>query len=180
MAYKTKKEKTVAVENLLKTVEMANLILFVDYRGLSVTDITELKKKLYREAQNAQMKVVKNSVIKIVFNQLNMECSNEILNGPCALVTTSQDVIGLSKIILDYNEQTDKLLLKGGFLFQKSINAKAIQQLAKLPGREVLLSKLVTSIKVPITNLVMCISNPLREFIYILNNIKEKKSGGEL
>jgi large subunit ribosomal protein L10 len=168
-----KPKKKEAVQNIVKNIQESSLLAIADFRGLSVQDINAIRAKL-RE-QNAKMQVYKNTLTRIAFKECNIEYPKEMLIGPSVLINTTEDIINISKALVESTKAYEHFEIKGGVLEQKIINNDVIEELAKLPGREALIAKAVMLIKSPITNFVMTLSNPIRNLTYVLNSIKEKK-----
>ena len=145
------KQKEEAVKNLAAELKEASLILLVDYRGISVEDVTKLRNEI-REA-NADYKVVKNNVIKRALNANGENGLDEILEGPTALVTSKEDYLAPAKAIYNYSKNNDFYKIKGGIIEGKVMTAEEIITLAKLPSRQELLAKLAGALLGNITKL---------------------------
>ena len=145
------KQKEEAVKNLAAELKEASLILLVDYRGISVEDVTKLRNEI-REA-NADYKVVKNNIIKRALNANGENGLDEILEGPTALVTSKEDYLAPAKAIYNYSKNNDFYKIKGGIVEGKVMTAEEIITLAKLPSRQELLAKLAGALLGNITKL---------------------------
>ena len=145
------KQKEEAVKNLAADLKEATLVLLVDYRGISVEDVTKLRNEI-REA-NADYKVVKNNVIKRALNANGENGLDEILEGPTALVTSKEDYLAPAKAIYNYSKNNDFYKIKGGIIEGKVMTAEEIITLAKLPSRQELLAKLAGALLGNITKL---------------------------
>lgn len=145
------KQKEEAVKNLAAELKEASLILLVDYRGISVEDVTKLRNEI-REA-NADYKVVKNNIIKRALNANGENGLDEILEGPTALVTSKEDYLAPTKAIYNYSKNNDFYKIKGGIIEGKVMTPEEIITLAKLPSRQELLAKLAGALLGNITKL---------------------------
>ena len=134
------KQKEEAVKNLAEDLKTSNLILLVDYRGISVEDVTKLRNDV-REA-NGEYRVIKNNIIKRALNENGENGLDELLEGPTALITSKEDYLAPAKAIYNFTKKNDFYKIKGGIIEGKVMTAEEIITLAKLPSRETLLSML--------------------------------------
>lgn len=132
---KAKEEIASRVSEEMKTSAAA---LVVEYRGLTVAQISELRKKL-RE-QKATLEVIKNTLISRAATMAGYTGLDAELEGPNALVLAKEDVCGAAKVLAKFARQNEALVLKGGVVDGKTVGADQVKELAKLPGREGLLS----------------------------------------
>ena len=133
-------QKKEEVSKLAGQMKEAKLILLTDYRGINVTDDTTLR----RELRNAGAKytIIKNNIIKRALSECGIEGLEEKLEGPTAVVISSEDYLEPSKIIYKFSKDNDYYKIKGGVVDGKVMTAEEIITLAKLPSRETLLSML--------------------------------------
>ena len=123
----------------------------VDYRGLTVAEDTEMRKQL-REA-GVVYKVCKNTMMKRAFEGTDFAQLDEYLEGPNAIAISKEDATAPARIICDFAKKAEALEVKAGVVEGTVYDAAGIQELSKIPSREVLLSKLLGSLQSPITNL---------------------------
>ena len=123
----------------------------VDYRGLTVEQDTKLRKQL-REA-GVVYKVCKNTMMKRAFEGTDFAQLDEYLEGPNAIAISKEDATAPARIICDFAKKAEALEVKAGVVEGTVYDAAGIQELSKIPSREVLLSKLLGSLQSPITNL---------------------------
>ena len=145
------KQKEEAVKNLAAELKEANIILLVDYRGISVEDVTKLRNDV-REA-NAEYRVIKNNIIKRALNANGENGLDEILEGPTALITSKEDYLAPAKAIYNYSKNNDFYKIKGAIIEGKVMTAEEVITLAKLPSRQELLAKLAGALLGNITKL---------------------------
>ncbi len=145
------KQKEEIVNNLAAELKEDNLILLVDYRGITVEDVTKLRNDV-REAKG-EYKVVKNNIIKRALNVNRESGLDELLEGPTALITTKEDYLTVTKAIYNFAKNNDFYKIKGGIVEGKVMTAEEIITLAKLPSRQELLAKLAGSLLGNITKL---------------------------
>ena len=133
----------------------------VDYRGLTVEQDTQLRKKL-RES-DVSYKVYKNTMIRFAVKGTEFEALVPHLEGPTALAVSKTDATAPARILADFANTADKLELKAGVVEGTYYDEKGIQVIATIPSREILLGRLLGSMQSPIAN-----------FARVLNQIAEK------
>ena len=133
----------------------------VDYRGLTVEQDTQLRKKL-RESE-VSYKVYKNTMIRFAVKGTEFEALVPHLEGPTALAVSKTDATAPARVLADFAKTADKLELKAGVVEGTYYDEKVIQVIATIPSREVLLGRLLGSMQSPIAN-----------FARVLNQIAEK------
>ena len=149
-------EKTIAlkqakVDELVKEMKEAKIVLLTDYRGITVTDVTKLRADL-RNA-NAEYKVIKNNIIRRALDANGEKELDSALEGPVALVIGKEDYLEPAKVIYNFTKDHDFYKIKGGIVEGKVMTAEEIITLAKLPSRQELLAKLAGSLLGNITKL---------------------------
>ena len=133
-------QKKEEVKKLAEEMKEAKLILLTDYRGINVTDDTTLRRDL--RGVGAKYSIIKNNITKIALAECGIEELEEKLEGPTAVVMSSEDYLEPSKIIYKFSKDNDYYKIKGGVIDGKVMTAEEIITLAKLPSRETLLSLL--------------------------------------
>ena len=133
-------QKKEEVTKLAEEMKNAKLILLTDYRGINVTDVTELRTSLRNT--NATYRVIKNNIIRRALQEAGIEGLEEKLVGPTAVIMSNEDYLEPSKAIYTFSKDNDYYKIKGGVIEEKVMEAEEIITLAKLPSREVLLSML--------------------------------------
>lgn len=126
-----------------------------DYRGLNVSQVTELRKQL-REA-GIEFQVLKNSLVRRATEGTDYEGLNEILTGPTAIAFSKDDAIAPAKILNDFAKKNDALKLKGGVVEGKVVSMEEIKALAELPSRDGLLSMLLSVLQAPMRNFALAV-----------------------
>ena len=154
--------KVEKVKEIKDKFERANCIVLANYQGIDVEQDTQLRKKM-RE-MGVEYKVYKNRLVKIVAEELGYDFLIEHLEGATSIAFGYDDIISPAKILNDFSEKSGKLSLKVGVVEKEFYDNDKIKGLAKIPSKEVLVSKLLGSIKAPLSNLV-----------YVLNAVKESK-----
>ena len=152
------------VQAIADDIKDAQSVVLVDYRGLTVAQDTELRKQL-REA-GVTYKVYKNTMIRFAAKGTAFEALEPNLEGPTALAVSKTDATAPARILANFAKTADKLELKGGVVEGTYYDAKAINVIASIPSREVLLGRLLGSMQSPIAN-----------FARVINQIAEKNGG---
>ena len=139
------------VDKIAEEIKDAQSVVLVDYRGLTVAQDTELRKQL-REA-GVIYKVYKNTMMKRAFEGTEFAALDDCLEGPSAIAISKDDATAPARIICNFAKKAEALEVKAGVVEGSVYDAAGIQELSKIPSREVLLSKLLGSLQSPITNL---------------------------
>ena len=136
--------KEAKVKSLSEELSKSNLILLVDYRGITVEDDTKLRKNL-RDAKGIN-KVVKNNILKRALDNNKQNDFDKEITGPTAVILSEDDYLAPLKVIYKYSKEHENYQIKGGYIDGKAMSKDEIIELAKLPSREELLSKLAGSL----------------------------------
>lgn len=170
----TKLQKEERIKELKDILQKSKLIIISDYRGLNVKEITDLRRRL--QNGGADITVAKNTLTKIAAKDLPLKDQIEpYLSGPTALVFSYEDPVGPAKILLDFIKETKKTEIKGGIFEGKNITPDNVKDIASLPSKEVLMSKLMGCIKSPVINLVNVLSGVSRKLVYTIEAIRKQK-----
>lgn len=171
-------KKVAAVTKLKDKLVSSVATVVTDYKGMKVSEISELRKRL-REKQ-VEYKVVKNTLFVKALKEAGIEGMDEKIEGPVAVAFASGDPVSPAKVLMDYFDEIEKPKVKVGIVESKLADEKLLADLAKLPSREELIAKVVGGIKSPLQGLVMVLSGIPRKLVYALSEIKNKKEkGGE-
>jgi large subunit ribosomal protein L10 len=171
-------QKAVAIAEIASNIDESDAIFAVDYRGISVAQIAELRTKL-REA-DATFKVVKNSLTERAADQVGAAALKDYLAGPTALTFVRGDVATAAKAVADYARATQLLPFKGGMMDGAPLDVDQIRSLSRMPSREVLYSQLVGVVASPVTGLVRTLGALISGLAVALGQVREKKESGEI
>lgn len=149
------KQKEEEVKKLAERFKTAKVILLTDYRGINVSDVTNLRTDLRNV--NAEYKVIKNNIVKRALNVNGESGLDSLLEGPTAVVIGDEDYLEPSKVIYNFTKANDFYKIKGGIIDGKVMTAEEIITLAKLPSRQELLAKLAGSLLGNITKLAVAL-----------------------
>ncbi|MBQ8031215.1 MAG: 50S ribosomal protein L10 [Butyrivibrio sp.] len=156
--------KKPVVEEISAKIKDAQALVLVDHRGLTVAQDTELRKKLREEG--VTYKVYKNTMMNFAFQGTDFEQLKDLLNGPSAMAVSETDPAAPARVLYEFAKKAKALEIKGGVIEGKFYDAAAMAEIATIPAKEVLLSRLLGSMQSPIAN-----------FARVINQIAEK--GGE-
>jgi len=146
--------------------------IVVDYQGLKVGPITELRKRLNKAG--AEMHVVKNSIFRVAAKEAGVADLTGTLAGQLAVVTGRKDVSTTAKVLKTFSSEFEKPKLKFGYLNNQRLESKDLLTLADLPSLEVLRSKLLGLLNTPATNLVRLLNTPATQLARVLKAKAEK------
>ena len=166
-------QKKELVERLARQLGEAEISIAVDYMGLDVSKMTELRAKL-REA-GVQIEVVKNTLLRLASKDTDSALLTDYFKGPTAIVTSAVDPVAPAKILVDFAKDNEKFEIKAAALSGNLLDVEQIKQLAKMPSKEELLAKLVYTLNAVPTSLVNVLSGVPRSFLNVLNAVKDQK-----
>ena len=171
-------QKAAAIAEIAAHIDKSQAILAVDYRGISVPQVAELRANL-RDA-DATFKVVKNSLTERAADEAGVATLKEFLTGPTALTFIRGDVATAAKAIADYSRTTQLLPFKGGLMGGAALDVDQLQALSRLPSREVLYGRLVGVVASPVSGLVRTLSALLGGLAVALGQVRDKMESGEI
>lgn len=166
--------KKKVVDELKEKLKKSNLFVLSDYKGFSVKDLTQLRRKL--RPANSELKVIKNTLVKRAVKDVGYQGLDPYLEGSTVVLLGYGDPVVPLKVMVDHLKEIEKGEIRAGVVDGAVFSQKDLQEIAKLPSREVLIAKVVGGIKSPLYGLVNVLNGPLRKLVYALNAIKEKKS----
>ena len=162
----TREQKVKLVEELKQALENTEVVILTDFRGLSVSEQQELRRKL-REA-SAEYRVAKNTLLRLALENLQRPVPEELLTGPTALTLIRDDIAGPTKTLLDFAKEHETLAVKGGLLGDRAIGKEEVEDLAELPPKEVLLAQFIGALQGPAASLVQTLEAPASELVRTL------------
>ena len=171
-------EKVQAVQEISERFRGSSAALLTEYRGLTVTEIAELRGAL--RAADADYKVLKNTLARIAAKEVGLDDLVGMLEGPTAVAFVRGDAVEAARALDDAAKKFPVLVIKGGVLDGKVVSAEQAAQLAKLEPREVQLAKIVMMVNTPLQQTVNVFSALLRDFGSMLAQVVAKKESGEL
>ena len=174
IAKKIQDKKTQAIAELKESLGVAKDFIFTDYRGLTVEQISNLRKLL--RAREVNYKVIKNNFARIAFNQLSAPDVSSYLVGPTAVAITPKDANEVAKILYDFARETPALHVKGALVGESVYNAAQTEAFSKLPGRLELISMLMSVMNGPARNLAAALNDVPARLVRTIKAIGDKKA----
>ena len=166
-------DKQAAVAEIVDSFNDAAGAVLTDYRGLTVKELQDLRRSL---GENADYAVVKNTLAKLAASEAGMAGFDELLVGPTAIAFLKGDVVEAAKGLRDFAKANPALIIKGGYLDGKAIDAKEVAKLADLESREVLLGKLASAMLASLQNAVFLLNAPLAQAARLVGALQAKAS----
>jgi large subunit ribosomal protein L10 len=166
--------KKLVVLEIKEKFEKAQGIIFYDYRGLNVEEVTDLRNQF--RAAGVEYHVIKNSMLKRAADMLEIKGLDEYLAGPTAVAFGYSDPVAPAKVLTEFVKKLkNKTEIKSGLLNGRLITVAGIQSLADLPSREQLLAQLAGTLAAPISGFARSLSGIICKLGYALNAVKEQK-----
>jgi large subunit ribosomal protein L10 len=165
--------KKLFVEQLRERMQKSKVVIVTDYKGLDVSTLTELRRKL-REA-DVEYQVIKNTMLRRASEGTGVEPIKDHFKGPSAIAISYEDPVAPAKVLTDFAKTNDKLEIKIGVMDGKVIDAAGIKALSSLPSREELLAQVLSAMIAVPTSLVRALNDVPRRMVTVLQAIKESK-----
>ncbi len=171
-----KEAKRQLVKDLERKTQQMQGVIFTDYRGLTVEQISRLRNELRQVG--VEYHVEKNTLVKRALAGIEegQEVLGQLLTGPTAIAFSQEEPIPAAKIIKTFAAANKDLEIKGGLLGATVMGKEEVMQLAALPGREELLAKLFAGMQAPITGFVRTLGGIIPQFVRTLDAIRQQKS----
>ena len=170
----TKNQKVELVKTLTEKIKAAKSAIFLDYKGLKVKDLTELKKNLRKSG--VEYVVVRKTLLDLAFKDAGIkDVDVKSMEGQIALSLSNEDEVAGAKIIDVFSKTNENVKMLGGVLGTEIMDAKQAKALAKVPSKEELLAKLVGTLNAPVSGLVNVLAGNLRGLVQVLKTVSEKK-----
>lgn len=152
----------------------ATAMWVVDYRGLTVKQIQQLRREI--TGADAAMKVYKNKIMQIALKETDSPDLDVVLAGPSAFVFANNDPVASAKVLRDFSKDNEDLEIKGGMMDGAYLDADQVNAVASLPSREELIAKLLGTISNPLVGTVRVLNGPMESFARVLNAIADQKN----
>ena len=164
-------DKQAAIAEIVDSFNEAAGAVLTDYRGLTVKELRDLRTSL---GENADYAVVKNTLAKLAASQAGMTGFDELLVGPTAIAFLKGDVVEAAKGLRDFAKANPALIIKGGYLDGKALDAKEVAKLADLESRDVLLGKMAGAMLASLQNAVFLLNAPLAQAARLAGALQAK------
>jgi large subunit ribosomal protein L10 len=170
-------EKVEQVALLTEKLKAAKAAVLTDYRGLTVSQLQELRTRL--RAQSVEYRVVKNTLARRAAVEAGHEQFQDLLKGPVAIAFGYEDLSAPAKLLGEFTRQTRiRLEIVGGLVEGRVMSPDQVRQTADLPPREVLLALLLGTLQSPVSQLVATIQAPVQQLVGLLEAYRDKLEGG--
>jgi large subunit ribosomal protein L10 len=170
-----KQNKIDAVAEITADLKAADIYYFVDYRGLTFAEATELRKRLRKV--DTDLRVVKNTLGKIAAKNAGVDGLDELLAGPTAIAYVHGDPAKAAKTIQDFIREKKKApMIRGGKLQRSMLSSTDIDAIASLPSREQLIAQVVGAIASPLAGLANVLVGPIRGLVVVLGQVQDQQS----
>ena len=158
--------KQAVVAGIREKMAAAKSIVIVDYRGLTVAEVTELRNQC--RAAGVEYAVLKNTMVSLAAKELGINGLDDYLKGPTAVAFGMTDAVAPAKVLTDFIKKAKKVEVKCGVLDGQILNAAGVEALAAIPSREVLLAKVMGSMM-----------SAVSKFVYVVEALRKKQAGEE-
>lgn len=170
---KSKDEKRKLVEELKDELAWAKNAFLFDYRGIKVGPVNRLRRQI--ESSNCRYRVEKNTLIGHAVEGTDLELLGKDLTGMTAIAYTGEEPVALAKVVTAFAKENPTFTFKTGMVEGRVITGDQLKEIASMPGREELLSKLAFLLQSPIRGLVTVLSGTARNLVTVLSQIAEQK-----
>ena len=170
----TRKQKEQIIAEVVEKIQQAKALVFADFKGLSVKDLTVLKREL--RATQSEWLVLKKTLLNIALEKAGIQVNARSLEGQVS-ISFSSDEVSAAKVIAPFAKKNDKVLrIIGGALGTTALDVAEVQALAKLPSQDELRGQLVGTLQAPITGFVRALSGNLSGLVRVLQAVAEQKA----
>lgn len=148
-------KKQQEVQEIIETIKGSESIVVVDYLGLTVEQVTELRSQL--RAENVTFRVIKNTMMRRALDEMGVDYHPEVFQGPTAVAFSPDDAVAPARILKQFADKAEALTLKGGVIEGEILSKEEISRIASLPNREGLLSMLLSVLQAPVRNVAYAV-----------------------
>jgi large subunit ribosomal protein L10 len=166
-------EKQKITEDLHERFSKSAIVVVTDYKGLDVSSMNDLRRKLREE--DIEFQVAKNTLLMRAAKDTEVALIQDYFKGPSAVALSYKDPVAPAKILTQFAKDNQKLQIKGGVLKNKVLDADAVKALAKLPSREVLLGQFLSVLNGVPSSFVRTIAEIPRSLLNVLTAIRDQK-----
>lgn len=165
-------QKAQTIEQATEKYQKAAGVLFTEYRGLKVGELQALRKEL--RAKGGDLQVIKNTLFKLAAGEDAAKLTEDLTSGPTAVAFVYENESDCAKVLMDFAKTNKNLVVKGGLINGKVMDAQSVENLSKLPPREVLIAQVIGAIAAPLSNLVGVIEALYADPIRVIGAVADK------
>ncbi len=170
-----KARKAELVEEIKENLQNSTAVYLVDYRGINVADINQLRREFRKEG--VKYKVYKNTLLSRAIDEVGgYDKLKDLLVGMTGIVFADENFVAPAKIIRDYYKQNEKLAFKGGYIESDFYDESALEMLASMPTKEEVMASIVGSIASPASGIVGALNAVVRDIVSLVDEISKKKA----
>ena len=166
----SREKKSKILENIQDKVKKQKSMVFIDFTGVKVKDLSDFRKKL--KAGGSELKVIKKSLLRLALDKAGIEVDVKNLKGEVAAIFGLKDEVAPAKAANDFMQENPNVKILGGILENKASNVEQMIALAKLPSRDQLLAQTVGSIGAPLSGFVNVLQGNISGLVRVLSQIK--------
>lgn len=159
--------KAETIEGLSELLGKSPLTVLTEYRGMTVAEITDLRKRL--RPSGAEYHVTKNTLMRLAANKAGINTMDELLAGPTAVTFVGDDLVGGVKAVLDYARTSKTFVIKAGILSGQIIKGDQLNDLTKLPSKQELVAQVLGALQSPVYGLVNVLAATPRNLVNVIN-----------
>jgi large subunit ribosomal protein L10 len=171
---KTRLQKEELLQKLTDRLGRSQSVVFLSVEKVKVSEVEQLRDGFFKEG--LQLQVAKNSLLKRVLSDMNIEVPAEVTDQPMSLVYSYEDAVLGPKTVQPFLKDMENLKILGGIADNKFISAAQVEAYAKLPSREQLLGQLVGTLQAPISGLVNVLAGNIRGLVTVLGAVRDTKT----
>lgn len=164
--------KQAAVESIKKDVDESTAIVLTEYRGMSVAEITELRRSL---GADVKYSVAKNTMIKLAAKEAGIEFDESLLTGPTAIAFINGEAVDAAKAMKDFGKDHKNFVIKGGYMDGDTLSAAQVEAIAELDNRETTLAKLAGAMQGSLAKAAGLFNAPASQVARLAAALQEKK-----
>ena len=171
-----KEQKAQIIDRLQQLFSKCSIGILTDYRGLSASEMTSLRRKLGESG--IEYKVVKNTLARFAAERAGKDDLVSLFEGPVAMTFGYGDITEPARTLADYiRTEKASLSIKGGFFGDRILTSEEVMTLSTLPSREVLLAKILGGMQAPVLTLLSCLTTPVTGFMRVLQTRIQQLEG---
>jgi large subunit ribosomal protein L10 len=173
----SRQQKEELVESYQKGMAAAPHVFLISYKGISVPQVTELRRRI-RDVGGTYAVVKNRLVLRAIDGKVLEELKAEF-QGPTAVAFSNDDPVSLAKTLTEYAKEVPALEFKASLVDSQTVEAREVKEIASLPSREELITKLVFLLQSPITSFVRILGALPKQLVVVLDQVRQQKEGSE-